>query len=94
MRFSKKQMLQKAAVAFGMAAFFHFLFGQWGGDMFATPMFIVGLFFMAWWFQKVYRDHRLAHPAEAPAFRVVRSDYQREPEVMSRGSRGLPTSFD
>ena len=94
LRFSKGDVFLKAISAFGVAAFFHFLFGQWGGDMFAGPLFIVGLFFLAWWLQKVQRDRRLAQPNQFRVIREVRADYQQPPEVMSRGSRGLPTNFD
>jgi hypothetical protein len=83
-------MLLKAATAFGIAAFFH-LFNF---DLVAVPCFIVSLGFVAWWFQKFQRDRQLARPNQFHIVREVRADYQQPSEMMSRGSRGLPTSFD
>ena len=97
-KFSKQDLLGKAASAFGVAVILHFcgaaVNAADAADLFALPLFFVALFFGAWWFQKVYRDHRLAHPTQAPTIRTVHADYRREPEWMSRGSKGLPTNFD
>lgn len=56
---------------------------------FAAGLLITCLTFTAWLLLLVYRDHLLSQ--DVPH---VRADYQRPPEVMSKGSRGLPTSFE
>ena len=89
MRKSKRQLFWTALGCL----FFAFIFSRIpGGDIFASGSLWAGLFFTAWLLWKVYRDHQLSQGS--PAVREVRADYQRPPEVMSKGSRGLPTSFD
>jgi len=90
MRISKRRVTYNALISLGVAVVCYLIHA----DLFANSFLIVGLFFVAWLLWKVYRDHRLSQPARTYAIRSARADYQREPELMSRGSRGLPTSFD
>jgi hypothetical protein len=90
LRISKRRLAQNAAIALGLSLIFALLHG----DLFAQSMLITGLIFVAWLAWKVYRDHQHAQNHRTYSVRSARADYQEPLELMSRGSKGLPTNFD
>lgn len=94
MRKSKRTLLKLAALFMGIAGLLCLCSNaSHSGSLGQLASYFVfpGLFFTAWMLALVWRDHILS---QSNSVRQVHADYHRPPETMSKGSRGLPTSFD